>query len=120
MGYVAFILIYIFLRSGFHLVAGLPALTNLILPVVAVAYLLGIIFSQSFLATAQYCPAIHRLMWGIMGSAGVVLVTQGLGFPKLANSLMHIIGAGGPIVAIAAGFIRLHQGYKPARYYLAA
>ena len=120
VGYVAFILFYIFLRSGFHLVAGFPALTNLILPTVAVAFLLGIIFSQSFLATQQYCPIIHRVMWGIMGLAGGVLLAQGLGFPKLANTLMHIIGAGGPIVAITAGFIRLHQGYKPARYYLAA
>lgn len=120
VGYVTFILIYIFLRSGFHLMAGFPIFSKLVMQSVAIAYILGVAFSQSFLSTRKYCPILHVIMWGVMSLAGVVLISQSLGFSKTSNSLMHIIGAGGPIVAIVAGFIRLRQGFTPARYYLAA
>lgn len=120
VGYVTFILIYIFLRSGFHLVAGFPALSNFVLQSVAIAYILGIAFSASFLSARKYLPITNFIMWVFMAFASVVLISQSLGFSKLANTLMHILGAGGPIVAIVAGFLRLRQGYTPARYYLAA
>ncbi len=118
--YVALILMYIFLRSGFHIVAGFPGLSVLVLHTVSGAYIMAIAFSQSFLSTRKYCPVLNVIMWGFMMLCGLVLAFQSLGFPKAANMLMHIIGAGGPLVAVVAGFLRLYQGYKPARYYLAA
>jgi PAS domain S-box-containing protein len=50
----------------------------------------------------------------------VVILALWAGYPKTANTLMHLISLLGILSAIFAGLLRLLQGFSPAGYYLAA
>jgi len=50
----------------------------------------------------------------------VVMLAHWAGYPKTANTLMHLISLLGILSAIFAGLLRLLQGFSPAGYYLAA
>ncbi len=118
--YITFILAYLFLRSGFAILAGVPVLTQYILYVVSMAYIFGTFFSQSFLGVRKHNPILKKIFWLLVGMAFTVMPLMFFGFPKQANQLIHITAVIGPVVMFIAGLIRLFQGYTPARYYLAA
>ena len=117
---MSFLLAYIFLRSGFNLLVGWPALTHVLLYTVAFSYIFGLTFSQAFLSTPKHCPVINKLIWIIITSAVVVMLALTAGYPKTANTMMHIVSLLGIVAAIVAGLWRLSQGFSPAIHYLAA
>lgn len=118
--YVFFIFLYLFLRSGFNILAGFPALSYGVLYAVALAYMFGLAFSRRFLDTRDYCPILDKIIWAVFGFSFLVIAALFAEQPKFANTLMHLLGIIGPLTAIVAGVVRLYQGYTPARYYLAA
>ncbi len=119
IGYVSFILIYIFVRSGLNAIIGFPQAANITVQSVAIAFALGFVFSRSFLNSREHCRILDKLLLGMIACAFLVILTIALGYPKYGNILMHILGFGS-FLAIATGIQRLYQGYLPARYYLIA
>ncbi len=119
IGYVSFILIYIFVRSGLNAIIGFPRAANITVQSVAIAFALGFVFSRSFLNSREHCRILDKLLQGMIACAFLVILTIALGYPKYGNVLMHILGLGS-FLAIATGIQRLYQGYLPARYYLIA
>lgn len=117
---MTFLLAHLFLRSGFNILAGWPSLTHGLLYSVALSCIFFFTFSQAFLATPKYCPVINKIIWIIIFAAVVVILALWAGYPKAANTLMHLISLLGILSAIFAGLLRLLQGFSPAGYYLAA
>jgi PAS domain S-box-containing protein len=117
---MTFLLAHLFLRSGFNILAGWPSLTHGLLYSLALSCIFFFTFSQAFLATPKYCPVINKIIWTIIFAAVVVILALWAGYPKTANTLMHLISLLGILSAIFAGLLRLLQGFSPAGYYLAA
>jgi PAS domain S-box-containing protein len=117
---MTFLLAHLFLRSGFNILAGWPSLTHGALYSLALTCIFFFTFSQAFLATRKYCPVINKIIWIIIFAAVVVILALWAGYPKTANTLMHLISILGILSAIFAGLLRLLQGFSPAGYYLAA
>ncbi|MCU0289325.1 MAG: sensor domain-containing diguanylate cyclase [Desulfobacterales bacterium] len=119
--YIGFIGCYVALQSGWPFGLGLnPRLrAEIILEVCAVALFFGIVFSRSFLNTKNHA-ILDRIMLLLIALSTAIFFISLIGFYDLANTIAFFVGLIGPIVMISAAIIRWRQGYKPARYYMAA
>ena len=86
----------------------------------AATYFFGLVFSRIFLNTPGRLRCLDRLCLLFMGLAVLCLVMVLSGLFSIADLIAHILGLVSPVVIMAAAAIRWRQGYRPARYYLAA
>ncbi|MEW6266918.1 MAG: diguanylate cyclase [Thermodesulfobacteriota bacterium] len=84
----------------------------------ALSFIFGATFTRVFLSTKQY---LFKTDWLLRLIILAALIFGGLdlgGKLSLANLMALTAGLFSPVVIIAAGLIRLRQGFIPARYYL--
>lgn len=78
----------------------------------------AILFAREFLSMKQYTPRLDKivwiLQWVIFGAMIAVLFAP----TKFISPALHYLALFSCLV-VAAGIIRLRQGFLPARYYLA-
>ena len=120
IAYIFFVLAYFIARTGRISTIGFPELKFTTIPLVTMAHILGCLFIKSFLNTRRHCPKLNRVICVLIICSFIVLPALAGGLPRQANILIHIIGLVSPIVALATGFVRLNQGYAPARVFLVA
>lgn len=118
--YVFFNFTYVFLKTGIDELLGFTRLDHGLMYSIVLSYIFGILFSQRFLSTKKYLPVLHKLLWGLVTIACLVVVLYWAGLPRISNTTMYVLGLLGPVTVIAAGFLRLHQGLSSAKYYLVA
>ena len=75
-------------------------------------------FSRSYLRTAAETPKVDLLIKSYMVLAFVVLLLECMLSIRLTASLNVLTIFFGCVLLFVLGFVRLFNGYKPARYYL--
>ncbi len=93
---------------------------NISLFISATLFFFGAAFCRTFLDTKTYAPLVDRLLRGFQAVAVLLLVFSLLDQIWLGTWLVHSLAVIGPVVAIAAGWKALAQGFRPARAYLVA
>ncbi len=94
--------------------------TPYVLFFVSIAYIFASLFAISFLGLKKNTPRMYLILWGLIFFAFMVIPLIVFQQSAAANKLMHLVGIVGPFAIFSAGVIRFLQGYKPARYYIAA
>ncbi len=120
VSYLAFLLIYTILRSRIPAIFEVYSVHVFVLPTITITYVLAIAFSRSFLDSGRNLPRFDKAILAVVAVCALVIVSLVAGKPVMANRLLHLLAIANPVVLIAAGLLRLAQGYKPARFYLIA
>ena len=97
-----------------------PLVPEISLVASAALFFFGAAFCRAFLNTKRHAPLLDRLLWG---AQGVALAELALALAQqiwLGTWVVHIMALLGPILGIAAGIRAWTQGFRPARFYLAA
>ena len=78
-----------------------------------------IFFAQNFIRTVQYAPRINRVLnfFKLVYFGAIVLAI--FGFHNTTQIILNV-GASSALILIFASLRAIKQGYKPARYFLAA
>ncbi len=120
--YIASMTCYLAGLSGWALWLGLSPefLSNTVLILSGGTMFFGIAFSRIFLHTSTKHRYIDRIFLFFMGVAMVISALCVAGFFDIANQIAFFTALVFPPTAIACAAIRWRQGYRPARYYLAA
>lgn len=82
-------------------------------------FLFPMLFTTRFLDTKKHCPKVDLTLKVVFTTAVVTAFLGVLGFYKLADSIMHYVQVLCPFIIIVAAAIRLKQGFKPARFFMA-
>jgi len=84
------------------------------------AFVCSMYFTREFLEVNTKLPHVDKVLTGII----MLSVLQGalgvIGYNIWANQLAHGLGILGPVVIMIVAGLRLHQGFRPARYYILA
>ena len=120
--YIASMICYLARLSGWALCLGLSPEFQMNMAVVLSAgtMFFGMAFSRIFLNISTKHRYIDRIFLFFMGLAIVISVLGVAGFFDIANQIAFFTALVFPPTAIACAAIRWRQGYRPARYYLAA
>ena len=78
------------------------------------------LFAQAFLNTRKNTPVLHKLIGLCIGLSCLTILINYSEYPRHANTIVHLLGFACPAIILTAAFRRLHQGFSPARGYLAA
>ncbi|MDQ7988032.1 MAG: sensor histidine kinase [Candidatus Dactylopiibacterium sp.] len=101
------------------LLQGYPALHELLstlLPALALAAFCR--FARNYLNLADLAPGLHRLLTWCTAASLLLLPAYAAGGSALSLPLTDLVSLLFSGFGIAAGFITLRQGFRPARYYL--
>ena len=77
-------------------------------------------FTRSFLSTKTTLPRLDKLFVACMALGGCIALVGAAGLLGVADAASQLAGMLGPLTALAAGVLRVRQGYRPARYLLLA
>lgn len=125
--FVAYLISFSILQMSLHgflrqyLFPGVPHLDNQVLRMfIIIPAVASLCFSRRFLNSRQYAPLLDRCMIGLIALEAALLPIDPF-LPLLpALILLNLLTLIAPILATATGFVCYHQGFRPARYYLAA
>jgi diguanylate cyclase (GGDEF)-like protein len=93
---------------------------NISLFISSTLFFFGAAFCRTFLDTKTFAPLVDRLMQGVQASALLLFACSITDQIWPGTFIVHSLALVGPIIAIAAGWKALAQGFRPARAFLLA
>lgn len=82
--------------------------------------ILSVIFSATYLKSAEYTPKLHKLLYVTSFPYIIAILGNLLGFQRESNALVQMAIFANSVVIMIITILVVMTGYKPARYFFAA